>query len=365
MLFTTTVSIVAIILAHLSQFKSKGRLFELSFILLTIVAAIQYGYGSDYMRYYDLWEQQYRSYDVKEFLANFFNSLDWTEPGWILLNAIFGFNYGFFVLIAIISVVENYIFYRLIKDYVPVKWRWFAVLLYVGMDCLYLLNFSMFRQGLCVPLFVASVLCMNKKKLIPAIALIILSLTIHLSSAICIPFIAIYFMPLKRTKTFAVMLLLFTVVIFVFKDIVVGLFKMAFAFEELGKYSNYGQKTLSGIGLGYLLKMLPNFVILYTLFIENRLKTREQNVIALLAFCDMLMTPLQFYGADFAGRLGIFFIAFKVAAIPMVYGMIKDHGRRAILVTLTIFSTLLMYIQFFQNYTEGYSEGYRTIFSVI
>lgn len=111
----------------------------------------------------------------------------------MVLNALFGFKNGFFVLVALISVVENYIYYRLIKDYVPVKWRWFKVFLYVGgMDSLYL-KFSMLRQGLCVALFVGAVLLMNKKKLLPAIAVIIFALTIHLSSAVCNLYCIIFF----------------------------------------------------------------------------------------------------------------------------------------------------------------------------
>ncbi len=364
MLVTTTVSIIAIIFAYISQFKSKGKFFEIGFLLLTIIAAIQYGYGTDYLSYYELWEVRYGSRDVKDLLENFFNQTDWTEPGWMVLNALFGFKNGFFVLVALISVVENYIYYRLIKDYVPVKWRWFAVFLYVGMDSLYLLNFSMLRQGLCVALFVGAVLLMNKKKLLPAIAVIIFALTIHLSSAVCVPFIALYFLPLKRSKIVAIMLLLFTFIIFVFKDVVISGLKMVYALEELGKYSGYSSKTLSGVGLGYVIKMIPNIVILYVLF-TDKLKSKELNVIALLAFCDMLITPLQFYGADMAGRLGVYFIAFKVAAIPLVYSIIKDKGLRLALVLIMIFITSYLYIQFFQGYEGGYQEGYKTIFSVL
>lgn len=365
MWITTTVSIIAIVLAYISQFKKKGRAFELGFFLLMLIASIQFGYGTDYMRYYELWEVKYSCYDVNEFLANFFNQLDYNEPGWVLLNAIFGFKYGFFVLIALISIVENYIYYRLIKDYVPVKWRWLAVFLYVCLDCLYLLNFSMFRQGFTVALFVAAVMLMNKNKLIPAITIILLSLTIHLSSAICIPFIVLYYISLKKTPKLAVILLLFTLVIFLFKDIVVGVMRLVMISEELGKYSDYGQKTLSGVGIGYILKIIPNLVILYTLFTDKLLKTKEQKVIVLLAFCDILITPLQFYGADFAGRLGVYFIAFKVAAIPIVYGGLPKQGIRPVLILITIFSTLLSYYQFFEIYKEGYTEGYRTIFSVM
>lgn len=316
------------------------------------------------MRYYDLWDMRYASRDVKDLLDNFFEQTDWTEPGWMVLNALFGFKNGFYCLVAIISLVENYIYYRFIKDYVSPKWRWLAVFLYVFMDNLYLLNFSMFRQGLCVALFVAAVMMMNKKKLLPAIAIIVLSLTIHLSAAVCIPFIALYFLPLKKTNALAVALLGFTFVIFVFKDLVISGLQLAFAFEELGKYSGYGSKQLGGIGLGYLLMHIPNIVILYALLVD-KIKTREEKVIALLAFCDVLITPLQFYGADMAGRLGVFFMAFRLGAIPIVYGNIKDRTLRIGLVLLLIATTMLLYYQFFEMYSrEGYTE-YKTIFSVI
>ena len=366
MLFATIIRLIAVLLAFLSQTKPKGKFLEFGFILLTFFASIQYGFGSDYHRYYELW-YQYSTYDIGLFVEDFFNQTDWTEPGWILLNAIFGFKYGFFVLVALISVVENYIYYRLIKDYVPVKWRWLAMFLYVSMDSLYWLNYSMFRQGLCVALFVGAVLLMNRNKLWSAIALMLFSLTIHLSSAVCIPFIALYFLPLNKTKTLASFLLVFTILIFLFKDIVIGGLNLVFTLEELGKYkdSGYGASKLGGLGLGYLLNHIPNFVILYFLIKDQYIKSREKKVIALLAFCDILIAPLQLYGAAFAGRLGVYFVAFKVASIPMVYSMIKDKGLRLFLVLIVLFSTLVMFIQFFQIYLEGYSEGFKTIFSVI
>ena len=365
----TTISFIAIILAYLSQNKKKSKCLEYGFVLLTIIAAIQYGYGTDYMRYYDLWEVRYNSLDLNDLIHHFFGQTDWTEPGWMLLNTIFGFNYGFFVLVAVISIVENYIYYRLIKDYVPIRWRWFAVFLYVGLDSLYLLNFSMLRQGLTVALFVAAVMLMNikgnKKGLIIAAALVFFSFTIHRSAVICVPFLVVYFLPLKKTQNLAVALLIFTIFIFVFRDVVLSSVKFMFSFEELSWYSGYGRKTLSGVGMGYVLKMIPNIVILYALLTGTFTNSRERNVIALLAFCDMLITPLQLYGADLAGRLGVYFIAFKVAAIPMVFASIKSSGIRSILVAITIFITIVLYIQFFQIYVEGYSEGYKTIFTVI
>lgn len=366
---TTIVSLIAIFLAYLSQFKSLRKSLEYGFVLLTIIASIQYNYGTDYMAYYNLWEVKYNSLDIDELVHNFFGQTDWTEPGWMLLNTIFGFNYGFFVLVAVISVVENFVYYRLTKDYVPIKWRWFAVFLYVGLDSLYLLNFSMLRQGLAVALFVAAIMLMNKmnnkKGLLIAFALIIFAFTIHRSAAVCIPFVLLCYLPLRKTRTISMALLFFTFTIFVFKDVVMSGLKFMFTFEELSRYSGYGRQTLSSVGLGYILKMIPNIVILYALLKGAFTNTREKNVIALLAFCDILITPLQFYGADMAGRLGVFFIAFKVAAIPIVYNNLKDKGLRTGLVLVTMFITLVMYIQFFQNYVGGYQDGYKTIFSVI
>lgn len=361
---TTTISFIAIFLAYISQFNSKGKYFECSFILLTIIASIQYNYGTDYMNYYNLWEQ-YSKIDAMVYIENMFNIVSWQEPGWILLNIIFGFKYGFFFLVALISIIENYIYYHLIKEYVPIRWRWFAVFFYVCMDCLYLLNFSMMRQGLTVALFVSAVMLLNKKKLWLSIFLILFSLTIHASSAICIPFILLYFLPLKETKSLAVLLLLLTFVIFVFKDVVISGIKLVFSFEEIGKYSSYDQEKLSDIGMGYFISHIPNFVILYTFFSKAIVLSREQKVISLLAFCDLLITPLQFYGASMAGRLGIYFIAFKVASIPIIYCKIKKRNIRFILVYLSIFITLVLYFKFFQEYIGGYQTGYRTIFSVI
>ena len=358
-------SIIAIILCYLSKFKGCHRLFEWAFLLVTILAAIHYDYGTDYMTYYDLW-QGYRNINVKDLLSDFYGQSDWNEPGWMLLNAIFGFNNGFFVLVAILNIIQNYIFYKLIKNNVPRNWYWFAMFLYLCMDNLYLVNFSMMRQGLAVALFVAAAMMMANKKYFFAFLTVFLATTVHLSSVICFPLLLLYFLPIHNSRVLGISFIFIALFLFIFLSYTADLFNAVTSLESLEKYGGQ-RETLDKIGLGYVINHIPNFVILYALLTNKYLYNDREKYIAVLAFCDIFITPLQFVAGDIAGRLGVYFLAFKVPVIPLLCSRFHDKAWRVIFVVFTLVITLYAYYNFFNAwfYVKSYGGPFHTIFSVI
>ena len=318
------------------------------------------------MTYYDYWDMKYRGLDIKDLLSNFYGQTDWNEPGWMLLNAIFGFKNGFFVLVALLNIIQNYIYYKLIKTYVPRNWYWFAMFLYLCMDSLYLVNFSMMRQGLAVALFAGAVMLMNEKKYIFAFLTVFLATTVHLSSVICFPLLLLYFLPLNNSKVLGISFIFIALFLFIFLSFTKELFTALTSLESLEKYG--GQRdTLESIGLGYIINHIPNIVILYALLTNKYLNGEKEKYLAVLAFCDIFITPLQFVAGDIAGRLGVYFLAFKVPVLPLLCSRFRDSGSKVLFVLFIVVITLYAYYNFFTAwfYVKSYGGPFHTIFSVI
>ena len=136
MFVVVSTSFIAILLAYLSRYKDCKKGLEWGFVIVTFIACIHYNYGNDYENYIALW-QDIRVQNFQQLFSYGFK----VEPGWVFLNRLFGFEGGFYFLVAILSIIQNYIYYRFIKEFVPRNWYWLAMLLYLCDTSLYVLNF--------------------------------------------------------------------------------------------------------------------------------------------------------------------------------------------------------------------------------
>lgn len=105
-------SIIALLCVYLKQRKKYVYGLEAAFIITTILAAIHYDFGPDYMVYYNFFNNWTRDVELS------FNLSDMQEvfkdPGWVILCLLFK-PIGFFGMVAVLSVVQNYIYYSFIK----------------------------------------------------------------------------------------------------------------------------------------------------------------------------------------------------------------------------------------------------------
>ena len=145
---------ISIICFFLAIQASRNRLksgLELSFIALTVIGAIHYDYGNDYTNYlYKFNESKDLSFGMDD-IINFFR-----DPGWIVLCILFR-PLGFFSMVIFLNIFQNLVYYGLIKTLVKREWWWLAVFIYIFSTNLYLINFSLMRQGLAITLIISSV----------------------------------------------------------------------------------------------------------------------------------------------------------------------------------------------------------------
>ena len=149
MYFVFGCCLIAIII---SWFESKGSLksgLKIGFIIITLISAIRYDYGGDYLAYIDDFKEA-SYYSISDYF-----SLDENirEPGWFLLMKLFEplGPYSFFAFLAIIT---SCVYYRFIKENVERKDYWLALSIYLLNFDLFVLQQSMMRQAFAMALFV-------------------------------------------------------------------------------------------------------------------------------------------------------------------------------------------------------------------
>lgn len=358
-------SFLAIVLAYLSKFKGKSHLFELGFILVTFVAAIHYNYGNDYMTYYDHWKELRLERWSDILLGETYWSV---ETGWAILNKLFGFSGGFFVMVALLNIFQNYIYYYLIKQYVTPSYRWLAILIYLCTSGLYLLNFSMMRQGLAVALFVSAILLLINRKLLSAIIVLFIAINMHKTAIIGIPFLFLYFLPLKSTRTLSVIVASLGLMLFFATSIASDLFNgLITSVEILNQYENMGEGLVAeeSLGLGFVLLHIPHIVFLYCLWSGEYFRNEKEKILTIVAFFDILIIPFTYIGSAYMSRLGIYFLAFHVAVIPMLYSRLKKKEVRIGLTFIAVFIMLYAYRGFFQTsyWRDTFGGPFHTVFS--
>lgn len=97
------------------------------FILVTVIAMIHYNYGNDYESYHNAYNLIVSTpFDI----TNIMEGGVYREPGWALLCYLFSQLGGFFVMVAVLNVIQNIIYYKAIKKYVPKNLWFFSVFIY-------------------------------------------------------------------------------------------------------------------------------------------------------------------------------------------------------------------------------------------
>jgi hypothetical protein len=292
------------------------------------------------------------------------------EVGWAILNRLFGFSGGFFVLVALLNILQNYIYYYLIKKYVAPSNRWLAMLLYLCTSGLYLLNFSMMRQGLAVALFVAAILLLINRKLLYAILTLFIAINIHKTAVIGIPFLLLYFIPLKITRSISIIIATLGLILFFATSIASDLFiSLISSVEILNQYEDMGEGLVAeeSLGLGFVLLHIPHLVFWYCLWSGTYFKNENEKLITTIAFFDILIIPFTYIGSAYMSRLEIYFLAFHVAVIPMLYSRLKNKTIRLSLKFIVVFMMLYTYRGFFQTsyWRDTFGGPFHTVFSLL
>ncbi len=354
-------SLMALLLTYL---ESSGKLrdgMKIGFILITLLGVIHYDYGNDYMAYYDI----YKNIVNEPFsLSNIFNGYTYKEPGWTLLNYFFKPIGGFFMMVAVLNVIQNVIFYRFIKNNVNKSWWPMAVFIYLFSTSFYLMNFSMMRQGLVIAIFLGMWKYMKNRRWFIALCGLAVASLIHTSAIILLPFSFWGFIKMRKGGFWAVLYIVLFVALWIGESFLNNIFETLLIFEDFEEYAElYGdeEETVS-YGAGFIINMIPFLISLYYL-LKDKSQTEDKHQMVALATIGFMILP---FGQiiPLISRVGMYFGAFSICAFTDSYSIIRNRYMRWIMIGIYVAITLYDYWNFFNNsvYADSYYH-FKTIFT--
>lgn len=358
-------SLLAIFLTYLEYKRVLKHGMLIGFLIITFLQMIHYQYGNDYMTYYMLFDQFVNSaHSVKDF----FSGDSFRDPGWSILCYIFKplGNNGFFALVAVISIIINLIYYKFIKHNVSDNYKALAVFIYVCSTTLYLLNFSMIRQGLVVAVFLSIWPLIKERKWIKSGLILIAASLVHHSALILLPFIFVGYIKLKNIKMWITIFVILLVSLHLsqnfIRDIFTTITLLTESFEDYAtSYADIDSVNVYGIGFWIgLISLIVSFI-----YLSKSNSSTESKQMVLLANIAHLITPFTSI-IPLISRISIYFTAYTIFSIPISYSCIKNKLIRIGLLSLYVIYTLYKYFEFFGSETYGrYYSDFKTIFSVL
>ncbi|MBR1929681.1 MAG: EpsG family protein [Paludibacteraceae bacterium] len=368
MIVVVLISILALVFTILQSLGIWKHGMAYGFMLTTFLLMIHYQYGNDYNTYYD-W-----------FLYIADSNLGWKEifspdtfskdPGWFIISWLFSLPFGrsgFFMMVAVLSIIEGMIYYKFIERYVPENWYWLGMFVYLFHVCLYLLTFSMMRQSLAMALGLWAYTYIKDKKIVKSLLLLFLCLTIHKSSIVLLPFVFMAYLPKEKGKLIAIVLTVFLVLFLFVGRLTENIMGYLMLIEALSDYgSTYGHvDTNINFGLGYVVKLLTMYCAFLYYIIHNNTKDSDSDII-IMATVGILILPFEGV-ITLMSRINFYFQMFYVAAIPLTYRYIPNQVIRIICIAAYIMFDIYGYYLFWAPKSVFY-EGYLhfdTVFSTL
>lgn len=329
-----------------SQLRKGTVGLALSFLLVFLFLALRYDYGNDYISYLTIFEEisgaAISDYDPTE---------GDREIGWFILNRLFS-GLGFFSMVAALAIFNCYVYFRFIRKYVPTKYYWFAVFLYVVFPDNMLIQLSAMRQAVAISLFLLGIEFIINRKAIYFLACVALASLFHTTALVLLP---AYFLGGKRiifgkgvvlilVATYVSMLLLYTYLT-PLVTWVMGLFG--------DRYQVYEDQGVIGTGLGFV---FFGVYLALLLFYHDRQRHANQ-VLFRIAMVSVYLLPFSISFLMLA-RVGYYFSVVSIAAIPIIASQINSLPLRGIFIAAWVSFAIYSYLNFFSSliWKDAYAE---------
>jgi len=326
---------------------------KISFSLIFIFLAFRYNFGSDYSGYLKLFQEINHNIGI-----SVFDDYWKTETGWVLLNRI-SKPIGFFGMTMILALLNCYIYYKFFKKYVPPKYYWISVSLYIFDVSFMMTQLSGYRQTIAILLFIFALDYLYKKDIIRYIICIGIGLFFHLSSILLLPIFILGLVNFKVNKKAFFLLIFSYILLFITIDDVFPQVNLLIQLY-LEKYTVYqGDIVKMGRGIGLAItSILFCFIVYFARFQEN-----EKLLVFKIAMLVFLTLPITI-AMPAIGRYAMYFQPALLVVYPIILSQIKNPLIRKSLLSVIIILTLYNFKLFFENplWTKSVMN-YQTIFS--
>jgi hypothetical protein len=287
-----------------------------------------------------------------------FEDADAIEVGWVYLCQIFK-PFGFFLMIAFLAILNCYVFYDLVKKYVPRKYYWVSIYIYLINPFLFLVESSAMRQTTALLLFLFSIQFIVNRNFVKFAVFIGLASLFHASAIILLLtyFVASPAIINKKTIIIYASVFLFS---FLFGEIV---FRTIAPYIDLyfNKYNVYTENFEGsdfGSGAGFLFLLLFFCSLLY----YSQGEIDKTAVILKIGLLYYAIYPFGIFLPMF-GRIQMYYEPVLIVAMPLLLQKIKNPLHNKIFIFLILFYYLYMFIDFFNTPLWSSFNEYKTIFS--
>jgi len=337
MLVVLFVNIFAIFFAFLESNKIIKNGLVISFLIIFIFLALRYDYGNDYGMYIT-------GFDIinsSQYLDIFSESIHF-EPGWVVLCMLFK-PVGFFVMVAVLSFLYCILFYKLIRDYVPVHLYWLAMFIFVFSTNNLLVHLSAMRQTLVILIFIYSFRFIFQKKLILYFVTIFFASLFHTSALILLPVYFLRFVNFKMNKWVGGFIILFYILLFIIGQQLRPLINIIIASLH-ENYLLYDEEGVISTGLGLVLNSFVFILILN----NDKNYEGEKSFLFKLAIISFLLTPLGLI-IMLIGRVQLYFSLFLIVVFPLVYDSIQHRFLKYVFLFILVLLNLFTFFEFFRS----------------
>lgn len=322
--------------------------------LIFLFLALRYNYASDYTTYLEIFRE-----------INKYPDIDWRnesypfeiEFGWILLCWLCK-PIGFFGMTAILALANCLVYYDFFKKYVPRKYYWFAISLYVFNPVLMLTLCSTMRQNVAILLFIFSINYIYNKNAIRYFLCIGLASLFHSSALILLPVYLLGFLNWKISKVTGFIIFSLYVSLFILGSYFMPYINQ-FISSYFTKYEIYQDEGIvnSGLGIAYL-----SGLFILTLYYA-RFENKENSLIFKIAIIYFMSLPLFLY-IQLSVRIGMYFMPATLIVYPIIFMSLKRKIYKIIFATSLLLVTSYMFFQFFESEVWKDCCGtYQTILS--
>jgi hypothetical protein len=361
------VNIIAIVLTLLAR-KKDSKWLKGAFFVIFMFLAIRYGYGNDYMGYLNYFIDVnknvygFNDYISKLFYFDSYSDLRDVEKGWLFLCHLFQ-PLGFFAMVAVISGIYCYAYYKIINEYVPPVYYWFSVAIFVFDYNILLIQASAIRQSLSIIIFIFVFSYLQNRDIVRYGIGIYISTLFHYSSVFLF---TVYYLVSVYKITFATsaMILLLYFIIFIYSAYLVP-YMSTFIVNYFADYSIYeasmnGNGNGIGLGLGVL---YVAFILSMMLFVGSKEHGSNLIFIKLAIFAILINTMSVGYGM--IERMGYYFNYALIVAMPIIVYNIENKLLKPGIVISYFLFVIYKWYAFFHSpiWFRSYNE-YHTIFSL-
>jgi hypothetical protein len=352
MIGTITLGLFSVLFGYLAKYRNVQWGLKASFFLIFLFLALRYNFGNDYPGYLNTF-----NLISKDNKIDYFDNYYRVEIGWVFLNRLFR-GLGFFAMTAVLALFNCVIYYRFIKKYVPIKYYWLAIFLYVFTPGFMLIPSSGMRQSLAIVIFLFSFDYLHDKKAIRYFLCIGLASLFHSSAIILLP---VYFLAIFNWKInigVVIIFILLFVSMFLYSNFLSPLLTQ-FINSNFERYKVYQEEGHIATGLGVLYSFA---LVILTLYYE-RFQNRETALVFKISIISSIFMPLALIIALIT-RLGMYFLPATIVVYPIILMNLRNPIYKTIFLTFLLFFTIFLFFQFFNSETWKLSFGtYQTIFS--